>query len=112
MSADQPISTVVETLEEATVAHEVCLRDILSEFGSASFPSVLLVVSLLLVSPLSGIPLFSSGLGAVIFLVAIQGAMGRGHIWLPERLVSLKLNAVRPSLAMCGVSMVALFFHN
>ncbi|MCE8007428.1 exopolysaccharide biosynthesis protein [Aestuariivita sp.] len=95
MSADQPVSTVVAALEEATETDEVCLRDILSNFGSASFPSILLLAALLLVSPLSGVPLLSSAIGGLIFLVAVQGMIGRTYLWLPRRLMAWKLNTAR-----------------
>lgn len=95
MSVDQPVTAVVETLEDATEDDEVRIGDILAEFGSASFPPVLLAVSLLLVSPLSGVPLFSSIIGIVILLIAGQGMIGRKHIWLPQRLKAWKLNTRR-----------------
>ena len=95
MSAEQPVTTVVETLEDVTERDETRIGDILSEFGSASFPPVLLAISLLLVSPLSGVPLFSSIAGVAIFLIASQGMMGRKHIWLPRRLKDWTLNTKR-----------------
>ncbi|MEO0751277.1 MAG: exopolysaccharide biosynthesis protein, partial [Pseudomonadota bacterium] len=107
MSADQPVTTVVETLEEATAADETCLRDILSEFGAASFPSILLIVSLMLVSPLSGVPLLTSFIGVIIFLVAGQGVLGRRHIWLPGRLVAWKMNTQRSERALERIRRIA-----
>lgn len=95
MSSDQPVTDVVETLEDATEADDVCLRDILDEFGSASFPPVLLAVSVLLISPLSGIPLFSSAIGMIIFLIASQGMLGARHIWLPSRVTDRRLKTRR-----------------
>lgn len=95
MSADQPVTAVVETLEDATRDDEVQIGDILSGFGTASFPPVLLAVSILLISPLSGVPLFSSIVGIIIFLVASQAMVGRRHIWLPKRLKAWKLNTER-----------------
>lgn len=95
MSVEQPVTAVVEALEDATESDEVRIGDILSEFGSASFPPVLLAVSLLLVSPLSGVPFFSSIAGVAIFLIASQGMIGRKHIWLPRRLKDWTLNTER-----------------
>lgn len=107
MSADQPVTTVVETLENASESGDVQLGDILDEFGSASFPPLLLTVSLLLVSPLSGVPFFSSLAGVAIFLVATQGALGRKHIWLPRRIKDWKLDTERYERAIHHVRRLA-----
>ncbi|WP_299629254.1 exopolysaccharide biosynthesis protein [uncultured Tateyamaria sp.] len=92
---DEPVKAVVETLEDATEVERVCLKDIVSEFGTASFPPVLLALSVLLISPLSGVPLFSSAVGMAIFLVASQGMFGRRQIWMPRRLATWQLNTKR-----------------
>ncbi|MCF6445857.1 exopolysaccharide biosynthesis protein [Nereida sp. MMG025] len=92
-STDAPVSEIVETLEDATTETETCLRDILDDFGTASISALLLAVSLFLVSPLSGIPLFSSTIGLLIFAIAVQGAMGRSRIWMPRWLINVKVKS-------------------
>ncbi|SMY10280.1 Exopolysaccharide synthesis, ExoD [Flavimaricola marinus] len=93
MQTDQPISDVVHVLEEKTDEGNAQIGDVLSAFGSASFSSVLLAVAVMLVSPLSGVPLFSSVCGITIFLVASQGALGRKQLWLPERLLKVGIGS-------------------
>jgi hypothetical protein len=107
MSTEHPVNTVVDTLEDAARADEICMRDVLEEFGPASFSSLLLVVSLLLVSPLSGVPLFSSLCGVMIALIAVQGAMGRDHVWLPRKIVDLKLTSDRADQVICRIRKLA-----
>ncbi len=95
MSAKEPIAEIVDTLEDATQDERMCLGDILEEFGTAAFSSTLLAVSLLLISPLSGVPLFSSVCGITIFLIASQGAFGRREIWLPARFMCINVTSKR-----------------
>jgi len=64
----------------------VCVGHLLDVMGERSFGALMLVPSLLLVSPLSGIPGFSSLTGVVIVLIAGQMLAGRDHIWLPQKL--------------------------
>ncbi len=49
---------------------------------------VLLVPALFVVSPLSGIPLFSSACGILIALISAQMLLGRRHLWLPSLLTN------------------------
>mgnify|MGYP001793303967 CR=1 FL=1 len=107
MAATEPIAKIVDTLEEATQSDEICLGDVLDEFGTAAFSSTLLAVALLLVSPLSGVPLFSSASGVAIFLIAGQGAVGRRSIWLPTKLVCLNMTSKRAERAISHARSVA-----
>lgn len=100
MPPKEPIAEIVDTLEEATQSDQMCLGDVLEEFGTAAFSSTLLAVSLLLVSPLSSVPLFSSACGIAIFLIASQGALGRRSIWLPARLICLNITSKRAERAI------------
>lgn len=95
MSAEQPIADVVEKLEDATANANVTLGDLLEEFGQAAYSSALLCVGVILASPMSGVPAFSSACGIVIFLVAAQGALARPAIWIPARLAQLHLSSPR-----------------
>lgn len=95
MTTQQPISDVVEKLEDATASPDTTLGDVLDEFGSAAYSSALLAVAVLLVSPLSGVPGFSAACGLTIFLIASQGAVARRSIWIPARLARLCLTSER-----------------
>ncbi|WP_406721376.1 exopolysaccharide biosynthesis protein [Thioclava litoralis] len=65
---------------------EIRIEDVLGSLGGASFVPVLLVPALFVVSPLSGIPLFSSACGILIALISAQMLLGRDHLWLPRLL--------------------------
>ncbi|MDY6859805.1 MAG: exopolysaccharide biosynthesis protein [Pseudomonadota bacterium] len=75
---------VVDRLREAAQGDETSLDDVLKGLGRASFVPVLMAPALAVVTPLSGIPLFSSICGIMIMLVAGQLLLGRRHLWLPR----------------------------
>lgn len=71
---------------------EVVLRDMMEAFGNASFVPAMMVPAILVVSPLSGIPGFSSLCGLTILLIATQMILPRRHLWLPSWLMRRRVN--------------------
>ncbi len=69
------------------------VEELTDELGVRSLAAVLVAPSLALVSPLSGIPLFSSACGAMIALVSGQMLLGRKKLWLPKFLSRRELSA-------------------
>lgn len=63
--------------------------------GKASFIPNLMLPALAVVSPLSGIPLFSSTCGIWIALVCAQMMLHRDHIWLPDFLMRRSISSER-----------------
>ncbi|WP_386624895.1 exopolysaccharide biosynthesis protein [Sulfitobacter geojensis] len=85
--SDDPDNSLMQLLDG--VAHAargdvVTLSDMLDEFGNRAVTPFILLVSLLLVSPLSGIPGAPTTGAVVIILLAAQALLGRGTVWLPE----------------------------
>lgn len=87
---------VARDLEEllaqiATAVHSehsrVTLGDILESVGTRSFAPLLMLTGTLLVSPLSGIPLFPSTMAFIVLLASLQMLVGRPHFWLPRWLL-------------------------
>ncbi len=78
-------------------AHEtvVSVREILEKIGERSFTAAILVPSLILVSPLSGIPGSPTVFGAIVLLVTVQALLGRDHLWLPGWLMRRTIGAER-----------------
>ncbi|MCI5109090.1 MAG: exopolysaccharide biosynthesis protein [Marivita sp.] len=68
------------------------IQDMLDRVGARSFGAALLVPSLILVSPLSIIPLMPTIGGLVILTISIQAFFGRSHLWLPRILASRRLS--------------------
>lgn len=82
---------VVDKLDTLTEQHEVSVQDIVSAFGEASFLPLMMIPAVLVVSPLSGIPLFSSLCGITIGLIAIQMVARRSHVGLPGFVMRRKI---------------------
>jgi len=89
------IGEVLDRLDALTSRSDVTLRDVLENFGRASFVPALVIPALLVVSPLSGIPFFSSVCGLTIVFVTAQMLARREHIWLPDLLLSRSVSGPR-----------------
>lgn len=90
-----PVRDVVNRLSGYSDREEVSLREIVSSFGHTSFLPVMMSAALLVVSPLSGIPLFSSVCGLTVAFSASQMLFGRDHLWLPDVIMRQTVNATR-----------------
>ena len=97
------LTQVVEEIVEVPEGPTVSLREIVEAMGRVSFTPLLLVPAIALATPLSGIPLFSSIMGTLIFLVALQMLMRRDHIWLPNWLLDLSTKSKRVELAFSKI---------
>lgn len=93
MKTKAPVTKIVDTLDEMAEEGAVDAGHLLDAFGKSAVAPALLVPSLLVVSPLSGIPLFSSICGFVIVVIALQGALGRRRLWLPDMIKRRSLPA-------------------
>jgi hypothetical protein len=80
---DHSVRDIVSRLEEVSDQDRVALQDLVESCGTASFVPALMVPALLVVTPLSGIPLISSICGITIALIAAQMLWKRDHVWLP-----------------------------
>ena len=78
------LSDIVDQVRDLASAECLSLHDVLETIGDASFGPILLLPALAVATPLSGIPLFSSLMGIVILLVALQMLLRRQHLWLPD----------------------------
>jgi hypothetical protein len=67
-------------------------QEMLDRIGPRSFGAVLLIPALILVSPLSAIPLMPTLGGLVVVTIAVQAFFGRRHLWLPRVLANRKLS--------------------
>lgn len=74
---------IIDRVMALADSERVSVRDVIEGFGSASFLPFLLIPALIVVSPLSGIPLLPSALGLTIALIAAQMLLNRNHLWLP-----------------------------
>lgn len=98
--SDYPVRNIVDRLEDCAQAEDVALSDLVKAFGTASFVSTMMVPALLVVSPLSGIPFFSSICGITIAFIAAQMLFRRTHLYLPQALTRQNISGekLRPGL--------------
>ncbi|WP_417740827.1 exopolysaccharide biosynthesis protein [Salipiger sp.] len=99
-SGHQPVGDIVDRLEDVVQRDNISLRDLFEEFGESSFLPALMVPSLLVVSPLSGIPLFSSACGLTIAFISAQMLFSRKHLWLPDFLMKMKIDGPKARKAV------------
>jgi len=77
------VTDVIDRIDTVAAADMVSVRDVVRAVGQASFLPVLLAPAMAVVSPLSGVPVFSSICGMMIALVSVQLLFNRKHLWLP-----------------------------
>jgi hypothetical protein len=100
-----PVQQIVARLDETAQHDPVTLGEVVEAFGERSFLPLLMVPALLVVSPLSGIPLFSSICGVTIAIIAAQMVWpGRDCLWLPGKLTRRHVSGAR---ARDGVARLA-----
>jgi hypothetical protein len=104
-----PVEDIVARLEDAARGRaRVTLGDVMAAFGPAAFLPLLMVPALLVFSPLSGIPLLPTVCGLLIALIAAQMLVpGRQTLWLPDRLMRLRLRGDRARRAAGWLGRVA-----
>ena len=84
------IEEIHDAVEESGDTH---VGDLLDAMGKTSFIPVLMVPALAVVSPLSGVPGFSSAAGLAIALVSAQLLIGREQLWLPRWLTERRITS-------------------
>ncbi|KUF11061.1 exopolysaccharide biosynthesis protein [Pseudoponticoccus marisrubri] len=83
--ADQPVATLLDGIEEAAEGHaQVTLGELVDRIGRRGFGPMILVPALFVLTPLGGVPLVPTFFAAVVSLFALQVALGRRSLWLPE----------------------------
>lgn len=103
MAKEEPAATlrqVIDRLAEAGEGESVSVDDVMEALGRRSFAPLLLAPSLLLVSPLSGIPGAGTTGALVIALIALQLMLGRDRLWLPGFLLRSSVGRARFRKAM------------
>ncbi|MBY6135350.1 exopolysaccharide biosynthesis protein [Nocardioides marinus] len=85
----------------------VTVSRLTEELGHKSLSAVLAVPALAVVSPLSGVPLFSSTCGILICLVSGQMLFGRSNLWLPGWLGRKRIEGARAEKAISAMRRAA-----
>ncbi|WP_146619900.1 exopolysaccharide biosynthesis protein [Acuticoccus sediminis] len=86
---------------------KVSVAQILDCVGRTSFAAVLLVPSLIVVSPLSAIPGIPTVAGLIIVLICMQYVFGARSLWLPSRILRISVRGEHLCAAMSRVRPIA-----
>lgn len=86
---------IVDRVLAACDGEVVTLGEIVASVGRGGFAAMLLVPAIAVATPLSGIPLFSALMGAVIALVSAQMLLRRRSLWLPRWMTAREVRAER-----------------
>jgi|GEM_PF-642969 len=79
-----PASDVVEQAHASLHGETVTVHEVVEALGTTSYTPLLLMPALAVISPLSGLPGFTTVCGILIAAVALQQMMGRERLWLPD----------------------------
>lgn len=100
MQDDPTIQELLEAAGDASDGGTTTVGQIVESLGENSLTPNLIFVALAVVSPLSGIPLFSSICGITIALISMQMLVGRDHLWLPGFVMSRQIDSGRLDRAL------------
>lgn len=89
------LMSILKRVENAAGDETMSVGEIVDLVGQVSFAPLLIVPAIALVSPLSGIPLFSSTMGLIIFLVSFQMLLRRENLWLPRWVLRMRASRRR-----------------
>lgn len=100
MPDDQIITDLIGRVRDAADDDKVSIQRVVKALGEDSLPPNLMIPALAVVSPLSGVPLFSSICGILIALISAQMLIGRHHVWLPGFLMRRQVSGSRLKTAL------------
>lgn len=93
--SEDPMQSLLARLTKAAEGENVTVRDLILAAGQRSFSTLLFAVSVVMVSPLSGIPTLPTIGSLIITLVVAQWMAGRSEVWLPSWILSRSFTGKR-----------------
>lgn len=91
----RPLSEVLDALTEMETGDAVSIEAVVKALGRRSFPTLVLVPSLIAVSPASAIPGFTTTVGLIVGLITAQMLWGRTSAWLPDFITRQSITKTR-----------------
>jgi hypothetical protein len=86
------LTHLLAELHEAARDKKVTVRDLRDCVGRRAFAPMLLLASLLGVTPLGGIPGVPTALAVIVVMIAGQIAVGRDSVWAPRWLLDRRVD--------------------
>lgn len=107
-TSDHPLTDIVDRMADTAQASRVTVGETLEAFGRRSYLPLLIVPSLTVMSPLSGVPLLSSLCGIVIAIIAAQMVFpGAGSLWIPGFIARRNVSGWRVRAAIGRIGKIA-----
>jgi hypothetical protein len=110
--APETLQQVIDSMLHAGQGESVAVSDMVEAVGRRSFGPVLLVPSLIIVSPISGIPGVPTVGGLTLAFIASQILLDRDRIWLPRFLLKRRLSRRKLEKAMGAIRPAAVVMDN
>ena len=98
--AHRPLTTILDQVRDMAEGETLSVGDLFQALGAASYTPLMILPALAVVSPLSGIPGFSSLCGLTIAVFAAQMIVRRHHVWAPGWLLRRQMRADRARRAL------------
>ncbi|WP_425071881.1 exopolysaccharide biosynthesis protein [Sagittula sp. S175] len=105
----ESLTDLLAVLRPGPEDDRISVEDALARVGSRSFPAVILVPAVLVVSPLSGIPTMPSLSGLLVLFITLQVLLGRKHLWLPGFITRRSISASKMTRALDWLARPAAF---
>ena len=86
---------LITRVDDASDARHVSVGEILDALGTRSFAPAVIVPSMILVSPVSGIPGLPTIGAILICLITVQWLFNADHLWLPDWILSRRIRNMR-----------------
>lgn len=77
------LSDVLDQLESSAHGNRITVQEVVETLGHHSFAALMLIFSLISISPASAIPGLTATVAVIIFILAVQMIIGRDCVWLP-----------------------------
>ena len=107
---ERSLTHLLDGMEHAARHDTVSVKDVLDEFGERSVLPFILVASLLLVSPLSGLFGVTTLIAMVIIVLSAQALWGRRRLWLPGFILRRRVKSSRLLLGIRWLRAPSKFF--
>ncbi|WP_109465484.1 exopolysaccharide biosynthesis protein [Albibacillus kandeliae] len=94
-TSPRSLTELLDILEEAPDGKKVTVAEMLRHIGDRSFTPLILAISVIVVSPISGIPTVPTFSALLLLTIGVQGLARRDHLWLPGFLMRRQIPAER-----------------
>ncbi|HWL72217.1 MAG TPA: exopolysaccharide biosynthesis protein [Geminicoccus sp.] len=89
------LSDALDQLEQAVQGEHITVRDVVEKLGDRSFATLMLIFSLVAVSPASAIPGITAVVAGIVFILAVQMVFGRKTVWLPGFITRRRMSSAK-----------------